>query len=99
MSMHSFHEIPVGASQEEVIAAVGKPYAVHQLPNGEVEYEYIESLKIGAQDVNERHYFLLLKDGRVVSKRIKQEAPAGYTIDSYDMQTTQTGKATPSAEK
>ena len=89
VTMQSFYEIPVGASTSEVIATAGEPYAIHRREDGSVEYEYIERFKVGERYTEERHFFLLIKDGKVVSKRTKQMSPTPYTFDSYDMQTTQ----------
>ena len=89
VTMQSFYEIPVGASTSEVIAAAGEPYAIHKKEDGSMEYEYVERFKVGERYTEERHFFLLIKDGKVVSKRTKQTSPTPYTFDSYDMQTTQ----------
>lgn len=91
LTMNSFHDIPVGASVEEVIATAGTPHAIHRKSDGTVEYEYIERFKTGARNVNERHYYILIKEGQVVSKRVEQSSPLPYGFDSYEMQTTQNG--------
>lgn len=91
MTNNAFYDIPVGASQTEVIAAAGQPYAIHKKDDGSIEYEYIERFKVGTRQTEERHYFLIMKDGKVVSKRVSQSSPAPYIFDSYEMQTTQTG--------
>lgn len=95
MTMNSFYDIPVGASKEEVLAAAGKPFAIRNLEDGSVEYEYIERFKAGGRNINERHYIIVMKDGKVVSKRVKQDSPPPYTFDSYEMQTTQNGQTPP----
>ena len=89
MTMNSFYDIPIGASSSEIIAEVGEPYQIHNYSDGSVEYEYIERLNAGVRNFEECHYYLLLKDDRVVSKRMKQITPPPYRFDSYDMQTTQ----------
>lgn len=86
--MDAFYEIDLCTTTPQVVAALGKPYAVHEMSDGYVEYEYIERIKIGARDAEERRYFILIKDGIVVSKRVKQSSPLPYGFDSYDMQTT-----------
>lgn len=89
VTMQSFYEIPIGASESEVVTTAGKPYAIHKKEDGSVEYEYIERFKVGDRYTEERHFFLLIKDGKVVSKRTQQMSPRPYSFDSYDMQTTQ----------
>lgn len=95
ITMDAFYEIDLCTTTPQVIAALGKPYAVHEMADGFVEYEYIERIKIGGRDAEERRYFILLKDGIVVSKRVKQSSPLPYGFDSYDMQTTQNDSETP----
>ena len=96
MTNQAFFDLPIGTSQNEVIALAGKPYAVHVKDDGSVEYEYIERFKVGARETEERHYFLLIKDGKVTSKRVEQSSPPPYIFDSYEMQTTQ--QASPGAK-
>ena len=98
MTMTSFYEIPVGASQEEVVSSAGKPYLVRTLDDGSVEYEYIERFKAGGRDINERRYFIVMKEGKVVSKRVEQISPLPYGFDSCDMQTTQNGNSEPESK-
>jgi hypothetical protein len=89
MTMNAFYDIPIGTSQSEVVASAGEPYAIHKKEDGSFEYEYIERFKVGGRDTEERHYYLLIKNGKVVSKRAAQFSPPPYIFDSYEMQTTQ----------
>jgi hypothetical protein len=89
MTMNAFHDIPLGASESEVISSAGKPYSICKKEDGVVEYEYIERVKAGARDLEERRYVLVLKDGKVVSKHVKGSSPSPFLFDSYEMQTTQ----------
>ena len=90
--MNSFYDVPVGASTSEVVETIGKPYAINEKEDGSIEYEYIERLKAGNRNLQTRKYYLIIKDGRVVSKRVQQISPLPYyleSFDSYEMQTTQ----------
>ncbi|HSX10988.1 MAG TPA: hypothetical protein VLF94_04660 [Chlamydiales bacterium] len=92
VTMESFSDVPIGATTTEVVSTVGEPYAIHKREDGALEYEYIERIKIGDRDAEERHYFILIKGGQVISKRVKQSGPLPYYLhgfDSYEMQTTQ----------
>jgi len=94
VTMDSFHEVPIGVSAPEVVAVIGKPYAIREKKDGTVEYEYIERIKIGYRNMDTRRYFIILKDGKVIEKHVKQDSPLPYyleSFDSYDMQTTQNG--------
>jgi hypothetical protein len=85
----SFYQVDVGATTAELEEAMGAPYAKHKAPDGDVEYEYIERLKEGSRNLEVRHYFFLIKDGRVIGKRTRTSVPSPYEFDSYQMQTTQ----------
>ncbi len=99
MTMNSFSDIPLGSSSAEVVIAYGEPYSIHKKSDGTIEYEYLERIKAGARNMEERRYVLVIKDGKVVSKHIKQSSPPPYYFDSYEMQTTQNGKEPPPSEK
>lgn len=88
----SFAEVPIGSTPPEVAQTLGKPYAIHTQEDGSIEYEYIERFKVGYRNMQMRRYFILIRDGKVVSKRYVQNSPWPYyleSFDSYDMQTTQ----------
>ncbi len=88
-SMEAFYDVQVGSSREQVISSLGDPVAIHRHEDGSVEYEYVERLRAGSRDLSERRYLILIKDGKVVSKKVKQSSPLPYDYNSYDMQTTQ----------
>lgn len=88
MTRGAFYEVPIGSTPAEVVGIAGEPYAIHKRADGSVEYEYIERMKAGGRNLEERHYFLLIKDGKVVSKRVEESSPPPFIFDSYDMQTT-----------
>jgi hypothetical protein len=90
MTNQAFFDIPIGTSQKEVVASAGEPYAIHKKEDGSTEFEYIERVKIGGRNAQTRRYYLVIKDGKVVSKRVEQSSPPPYLFDSYEMQTTQT---------
>jgi hypothetical protein len=95
MTMNAFYDIPMGATESEVVATAGKPYSISHTDGGAVEYEYIERVKAGARDLEERRYVLVLKEGKVVSKYVKGSTPSPYLFDSYEMQTTQNDSSSP----
>lgn len=88
MTMQSFYDIPLGTTRDELTQKAGEPYLIHKKKNGEEVYEYIERFKVGFRTLEERHYLLILKDGVVVEKKLKQDSPPAYYMDSYEMQTS-----------
>lgn len=85
----AYYEVSIGATVAELEASLGAPYAKHKTSDGNVEYEYIERLKEGNRNFEVRHYFFLIKEGRVTAKRSRTSTPSPYEFDSYQMQTTQ----------
>ena len=86
--LSGYSDVSIGASEEQVKELIGNPSTIRKQPGGIVEYEYVERIKVGARDVEERHYLIRLKDGKVVSKEQKDKDTPPYLGDSYDMQTT-----------
>lgn len=98
MNLNSFNDIELDTPSSEVIAKVGQPYSIVHKADGSTEYEYIERIKAGGRDLEDRRYVITIKDGKVVSKHVKYSSPPAYLFDSYEMQTTQAGHAPPSDE-
>jgi outer membrane protein assembly factor BamE (lipoprotein component of BamABCDE complex) len=89
MTSDAFHDIPIGATKQEVIKNNGRPVVIHEKEDGTEELDYVERLRIGARTVLETHYILTIKEGKVTSKRIENSTPPPTNFDSYEMQTTQ----------
>lgn len=91
MTMNSLYDVPIGSSRAQVEQSAGKPYAVHEMKDGTVEYEYIERFKAGNRNIEYRRYIFVFRDGKLSSKRFDQGSPPGYDFnyDTFDMQTTQ----------
>jgi len=95
-TFETFYDVPIGASKEEVVEQLGEPIKIQKCEDGTVEYEYVERIKAGSRNVETRHYYIQLKEGKVVSKRVKQTSPPAFQYNSYQMQTTQNDGETPS---
>ena len=88
MTVHHFSDLPIGTSTEELQNIAGKPYQINKKEEDAVEYVYVEKLKNGLRTTEERRYYILVRDGRVVGKRMEQSSESPYNINSYDLQTT-----------
>lgn len=87
-TMNSFQEVPLGASSTELVETLGEPAEIVRKKDGSLHYEYIERIKTGGRNSEQRRYIFVVKEGKVVSKEVKQSSPASYGFDSYEMQTT-----------
>ncbi len=88
MTAESFSDIPIGTSKEELKKMAGSPYRVKKKKNGDEVYEYVEKFKVGDRTLTERHYYLIVRDGRVAEKKAASDSPPPFATDSYDMQTS-----------
>ena len=88
LTMDSYYDIPIGATQEEVVAKAGDPWKITHKEDGTEEYLYVERMSAGARLLQERRYIITIKNGTVVSKHVEQSSPSPTSTDSYDMQTT-----------
>jgi len=57
------------------------PYAIHKQTDGSAEYEYIERISLGTEIIEENHYFLRAKKGKMVGKRMNQATPPSLCYD------------------
>ncbi|VHO00844.1 hypothetical protein [Candidatus Rhabdochlamydia sp. T3358] len=80
MTDRSFCEIEMGVFINEIQCQVGDPYAICIREDGAEEYQYIERIDLGNGLVMEKHYFLIVKDDRVISKRLVRRIPPAYNL-------------------
>jgi hypothetical protein len=80
MTYERFENIEVGTSIASLTSEIGKPYSVHSKGGSTEEYEYIERIDMGQQPIAENHYFLVVQDGKVVSKRVKRQRPPAFDL-------------------
>lgn len=80
MTYSDFDKVEMGTSIAKLQADIGKPYAIHNKEAGTEEYEYIERIDSGNNLVAENHYFLIVKDGKVIGKYMNRERPPAYDL-------------------
>ncbi len=91
MDGDTFTSLSVGMSEKELRAQAGSPYNKKNLGNGEVEYEYIERVVVSDRTFEVRHYYFIIKDGHVTSKKVISKQEDHHPLlerNAYDMQTT-----------
>ena len=80
MTYNEYDKVQMGTTTSELRSEIGKPYAIHTKDHGVEEYEYIERIDTGNNIVAENHYFLVIKDGKVVGKYMNRERPPAYDL-------------------
>jgi len=88
MTAEQFSEISIGQTSQDIEKKYGKPYSVKHISDTEVEYTYIERAQMGKRVVQEKHYLIILKNGRVSSTQIRTFNRPAWQINSYEMQTS-----------
>jgi len=84
MTRQGYEGIDIGISSKVVEKRFGKPYKIYSKGgNGEV-YEYIEKIPEGTQVIEQRHYYIIIKKGKVVSKHTKFSNPPALERDLED---------------
>lgn len=84
MSYNAFDDIQIGTPIAVIKSEVGEPYAIHQKKEGAEEYEYIERVDREKYMAAENHYFLIVKNGKVIGKYMKTRWPPAYDLIYQD---------------
>lgn len=87
VTMQAFSDIPLGATPQEVKEMAGSPYRVRKIDSETEEYEYIERIRANGRELEERHYYIRFKNGKVVEKKMAQDSPPPFDLGSYELQT------------
>jgi hypothetical protein len=80
MTQGNYEAVLMGEPFTTIQKQNGTPYAIHSAGYGATEYEYIERIEMGNRLVAENHYFILVENGKVVGKHMKQELPPAYNL-------------------
>ena len=83
MTRPGFYDIEIGTPVETVIEKYGEPYSIRTNKDGSKDYRYIEKFPVGDETVEQNNYYIVIKNGQVVSKRYNQELPPAYD-EIYD---------------
>lgn len=78
MSQERFADIAHGTPIATIEEEFGYPVTIRSIGNNQQVYEYVERVTMGPQVVQQRVYFLLVKDGKVVGKYVRFINPPPY---------------------
>lgn len=87
MSRETYSDVDVGMTSKDLEERFGKPYQVYSKGDNTETYEYIERITMGTQVVEQRRYYIVIENGKVISKYMKVSNPppfeAIYSDDPY----------------
>ena len=87
MTRDAYAEIEVGMKASAIEHRFGKPYQIVSREGSQETYEYIEKITMGNQVIEQRRYYIVIQDGKVIGKYMKLSNPppfeAIYSEDPY----------------
>lgn len=91
VSPEAYYNIDEGNSETQLREALGEPYAIKCLSKDEREFEYIEKIFVDNIMMEIHHYYFVLKNGVIISKRVTQDKFEGRPLlerNAFDLQTS-----------
>lgn len=87
MTRDGYADVAVGMSASDVEKRYGKPYNIYSKGDDKETYEYIEKIRMGNEVIEQRRYYIVIVDGKVIGKYMKLSNPppfqAIYSDDPY----------------
>lgn len=74
----AFGKITIGDSIDSVIALYGQPFQIFSIGRELYEYEYLERWFIGKEAIVQKKYYFLVRDNKIIDKRIRTTIPPSY---------------------
>lgn len=79
MSRSDYENVQLGAPISSVVKEYGDPVLIKANKDGSQSYLYIERIFMGEEVVLENKYSIIVKNGKVVNKRMNWEEPPAYS--------------------
>lgn len=73
MSSSEYTSVAVGSEVMSLKSLYGEPSTISKLDNGYEIYEYIQRVSLNRETVEMRRYYFLIKDGKIINKKISSE--------------------------
>jgi len=87
MTRNGYADVEIGMSSSDVQKLYGKPYNVYSKGDEKETYEYIEKIRMGDEVIEQRRYYIVVVDGKVIGKYMKLSNPPPfqsiYSDDPY----------------
>ena len=87
MTRNDYGDVAVGMSVKDLEERYGKPYSIYTKGDQTETYEYIERITMGREVIEQRRYYIVIEDGKVIAKYQKLGNPPAfdqmYSEDPY----------------
>lgn len=74
----AFGKITIGDSIQSVVDLYGQPFQIFSIGRELYEYEYLERWFIGKEAIVQKKYYFLVRDNKIINKRIRTTIPPSY---------------------
>ncbi|MBI5274123.1 MAG: hypothetical protein HY860_03605 [Chlamydiales bacterium] len=78
MTQDRFSDISTGTPIATIEQEFGPPVEIRSIGKKQQVYEYVERVTKGPQVIQQRKYFLVVSDGKVVGKYVRFDNPPPY---------------------
>src|SRR5574338_969773 len=78
MTFDDYHNVTIGQNISDIQVQMGRPYEVKELAPGKQEYVYIERIPLGDTREMFRKYILVVEEGKVINKQLKEETSSPF---------------------
>lgn len=78
MTREGYMNIEEGMTMQEVEQKYGKPYNIYSKGDDTITYEYIEKIRMGNEVLEQRRYYIIISEGKVIGKYMKLSNPPPF---------------------
>lgn len=80
MTYPIYESITEGTPMGELEGCIGKPFSSCRVDDETEELKYVERFNVGAELTTENHYYLTIRNGAVIAKRMVYITPPAYDL-------------------
>ncbi len=78
MTQERFSDISTGTPIKNVVDRFGAPVEIRSIGKNQDLYQYNERITMGTQTIQQRKYYLIVSDGKVIGKYSRFDNPPPY---------------------
>jgi len=78
ISRDGYASVEIGMPETELIKQFGKPHRIHVETSDEEIYEYVETISVVREVIEQKRYYFVISDRKVIGKYFKIRNTPGY---------------------